>query len=213
MFDLARSEIEGRLLDCSAGASSFVAEAGERGAWAVAADPAYALDRRRLAELGHEDLTRGGAIAEQHPDRFTWTWYGDKERRTDMRRQALARFLSDLVVHPGRYVAAALPTLPFRDGCFDLAVCSHLLFTWADELGRGWHAAAIRELTRVAREVRVFPTIVQGRGEPVPFWDDLMADLAAAGVHTEVRPVPYEFQVGGNRMFVARRLNATPALG
>ena len=124
--------------------------------WAIGADPAYVLDRRRLAELGNEDLVRGNLIADQHLDRFTWTWYGSKDHRTDLRRQALARFLTDLVVHPGRYVGCALPQLPFYDDAFDLAVCSHLLFTWADQLGRGWHAAALLDLARVAGEVRVF---------------------------------------------------------
>jgi SAM-dependent methyltransferase len=205
MFDLGDEELTGRILDCSAGVSSFVAEAGERGCEAIAVDPAFSLGRSRLAELGRDDLDRGAAIAGQHPDRFTWAWYGDPARRSMLRKAALARCLTDLVSHPHRYVAAALPQLPFPDNAFDLAVCSHLLFTWADQLGREWHAAALKELTRVAREVRIFPTVVQGRGEPVPFWSELMSDLARAGLGAEEREVPYEFQVGANRMLVVQR--------
>ena len=204
MFDLGRAELSGRVLDCSAGASSFVAGAAGRGCAAVGVDPAYALDRRRLAELGRDDMRRGREIAFAHPDRFTWDWYGSAEARETLRMQALATFLPDLVMHSSRYVAGQLPNLPFRDAAFDLALCSHLLFTWADELGRGWHAAALRELARVAREVRVFPIVLQGRGEPVPFWDELMADLAAVGLTTQVRQVAYEFQLGANRMLVVR---------
>jgi SAM-dependent methyltransferase len=205
MFDLGDEEMTGRILDCSAGVSSFVAEAGERGWAAIAVDPAFSLGRGRLAELGRDDLDRGTAIADQYPDRFTWEWYGDPARRSTLRKAALARFLTDVACHPHRYVAAALPQLPFPDSSFDLAVCSHLLFTWADQLGREWHAAALHELARVAREVRIFPTVVQGPGEPVPFWDGLMADLARAGLRAEEREVPYEFQVGANRMLVVQR--------
>jgi SAM-dependent methyltransferase len=205
MFALTPAELAGRLLDCSAGAADFTAIAAARGAHAVAVDPAYAMSRDELARLGRVDLERGSAIAAEHPDRFVWDWYGDPERRQRLRSQALARFLLDLVVAPGRYVAGQLPTLPFRDGAFDLAVCSHLLFTWGDQLGSDWHAAALAELARVAREVRVFPLLLQGRGDPVPFWDELMTTLAGAGLTAQRRVVDYEFQVGGNEMLVVRR--------
>ncbi len=205
MFDLGSSDLSGVVLDCSAGVAGFAAEAGRRGAHVVAVDPAYAMPREELATLGNADLGRGSVIAADYPDRFTFEWYGSPERRFSMRTRALAQFLPDLVMHPERYVAGQLPQLPFRDGAFDLAVCSHLLFTWADELGLDWHLAALLELTRVARSVRVFPTVVQGAGEPVPFWDELMAELATAGLRAERRRVPYEFQVGANTMLVVTR--------
>jgi SAM-dependent methyltransferase len=205
MFDLGPQELSGRLLDCSAGAAEFTAVAAAAARQVVAVDPAYALPRTVLAETARADLDRGHAIAGQFPDRFTWAWFGSPERRTVLRPRALARFVTDLVARPQRYVAAQLPQLPFRPASFDVAVCSHLLFTWADQLGRGWHAAAIAELARVATEVRIFPTVLQGAGEPVPFWDGLMDDLRAAGLEARTRKVGYEFQVGADRMLVVRR--------
>jgi SAM-dependent methyltransferase len=202
MFGLTRLELSGRVLDCSAGAAGFAAAAADQGCRVVAVDPAYALDRQELARLGNEDLVRGSAIAAAHPDRFTWAWFGTPERRGELRMRALARFLLDLVRHPSRYVAGQLPQLPFRDEGFDLVICSHLLFTWADTLGRAWHLAALREMARVGREVRVFPTVLQGAGDPVPFWHELMADLADAGLRAETRTVDYEFQLGADQMLV-----------
>jgi hypothetical protein len=202
MFDLGPRELSGRLLDCSAGAAEFVAVAASAARHVVAADPAYALPRAVLAETARADLDRGHAIAGQFPDRFTWAWFGSPERRTVLRQRALARFVTDLVARPHRYVAAQLPQLPFRPATFDVAVCSHLLFTWADQLGRAWHASAITELARVAAEVRIFPTVLQGAGEPVPFWDELMGDLRDAGLEARLRPVGYEFQVGADQMLV-----------
>jgi SAM-dependent methyltransferase len=202
MFAIESTDLSGRVLDCSAGAADFTAMAAQRGARAVAVDPAYALPKDALAEQSRAHAEQGRKIAEQHPDRFTWTWYGEPAKRDRMRQQSLARFVTDRVVAPGRYVAGQLPQLPFTDRAFDLAVCSHLMFTWADELGQAWHAAAMVELARVAREVRVFPTVMQGAGEPVPFWDGLMGDLADAGLRAELRQVPYEFQVGADQMLV-----------
>jgi hypothetical protein len=53
--------------------------------------------------------------------------------------------------------------------------------------------------------VRVFPTVMQGAGEPVPFFDQLMAELRADGVRAELRQVDYEFQVGADKMLVLTR--------
>ena len=202
MFDLGPRELSGRLLDCSAGASEFAAVVAAEAARIVAVDPAYALPRTMLAETARADLARGHAIAADFPARFTWQWFGSPERRTAIRQRALARFVTDLVARPQRYVAGQLPQLPFRSAAFDLALCSHLLFTWGDQLGRGWHAAAIVELARVATEVRIFPTVMQGAGAPVPFWDALIGDLHDAGLQAELRTVGYEFQVGADQMLV-----------
>lgn len=202
-FDLQPDVLVGkRVLDCSAGASSFVARLCRRGIDAVAVDPAYDMAGDRLAEVARTGLRDGNAITGSFPDRFTWSWYGSVEAREKMRSRALAEFVLDLAEHPAHYVGASLPHLPFDDGAFDLAVCSHLLFTWADQLGYDWHLAALRELLRVAREVRVFPTVMQGAGDPVPFWDELVAQLRSDGAFAETRRVDYEFQVGAHEMLL-----------
>ena len=203
MFALGEVDISGRILDCSAGTAGFVATARQRGWRAIAVDPAYALPRSDLAEAGRVDLDRGNDIAASYPDRFVWDWYGDPARRLQLRQRALATFVTDITIHRGHYVAGQLPNLPFRDQAFDLALCSHLLFTWADQLGPAWHVAALLELARIARQVRVFPTVMQGAGDPVPFWDELMETLSAAGLRTELHQVPYEFQRGASQLLVA----------
>jgi SAM-dependent methyltransferase len=202
-FGLSPEQLVGRrVLDCSAGASSFVARACRAAIDAVAVDPAYELPGDQLADVAREGTRDGNAIFANFPDRFTWRWYGSIEAREQMRSRALAEFLLDITSRPDRYVTGSLPSLPFDDGSFDLALCSHLLFTWADQLGHEWHGASLRELLRVASEVRVFPTVMQGAGEPVPFLDQLLTQLRREGVRAELRQVAYEFQVGANTMLV-----------
>ncbi len=103
----------------------------------------------------------------------------------------------------GRYLAASLPSLPFRSGEFDLALCSHLLFFYSDPLSLEFHRAALRELCRVASEVRVFP-LVDVNAETSAYLDPMLAELTRAGIGVEVRSVPYEFQRGANQMLRIR---------
>lgn len=132
-------------------------------------------------------------------------WYGAPQRRDEMRREATARFLVDFDRHPEHYVAGALPDLPFGDRTHDLVLCSHLLFTWSNHLDADWHVAAITEMLRVARrEVRMYPLVVQGTGDEVPFLDALVTTLRRDGHETGVRRVPYVFQRGADAMLVVR---------
>jgi hypothetical protein len=197
MFGLVPDDLTGSVLDCCAGGSSFAAEtSGE----ILAVDPAYAMGCEELAVRVETALDDGDRMIEQNADRFEWGWYGSTARRAEMRRAAAELFLADLELRPERYVAGALPDLPLATGAVDLALCSHLLFTWAD-LGEDWHRRALAELVRVARrEVRIFPVVVQGTGEPVAFLDVLRAEMDGLGHRSQLREVPYRFQRGGDRM-------------
>jgi hypothetical protein len=200
MFDLYAG-LPKSVLDCCAGGSGFVAEACAQGVDAVAADPAY--EEADLSDAVRTSLETGSGIVDENPDRFVWHWYGSRERRDEMRAKAAEAFLADRRRHPERYVAAALPRLPFGDDRFEMSLVSHLLFTWSDRFDADWHFAALQELARVTRdEVRVFPLVVQGAGEPVPFLDSVRRRLAELGLISEIRRVPYEFQRDADRMMV-----------
>jgi SAM-dependent methyltransferase len=202
MFDLTDLTTTS-VLDCCAGASSFTAETAAR---SVAVDPAYANTLDDLVDRVQEGLREVDRIVDGNAEHFEWGWYGDRSRRTRMRTAAARLFLDDIQAHPERYVAGALPHLPFADASFDLVLCSHLLFTWSDVFDVDWHRRALAELVRVVRhEVRVFPLVVQAIGSPVPFVEDLRAELHAAGHDTRIRTVPFSFQRGADQMLVIRR--------
>jgi Methyltransferase domain len=197
MFGLRDDDLAGlSILDCCAGASSFAAESQER---VVAVDPAYASPD--LGDQVWAGLRETDRIIGDNEEHFDWSWYGDRKRRTLLRTTAARLFLDDFKQRADRYVAGALPNLPFADSSFDLVMCSHLLFTWSDVLSVEWHRRAFAELARVARrEIRVFPLVVQGVGSPVPFLDDLRSDLG----DSEVRTVAFRFQRDADQMLVVR---------
>ena len=116
----------------------------------------------------------------------------------------MQRFLDDFSSGwgAGRYRAATLPSLPFEDRAFDLALCSHFLFTYSGQISRDLHVAAIKEMCRVAREARVFP-VLESYGGTSPLLEPIISTLRQRGYAVQTRLVPYEFQRGGNRMLVA----------
>jgi hypothetical protein len=93
--------------------------------------------------------------------------------------------------------------LPFHDSEFDLALSSHLLFLYSDQLGEAFHDAAASELCRVAPEVRIFPLLALD-GRPSPYVGRVLARLRSEGRHVSIERVPYEFQKGGNEMMRIR---------
>jgi hypothetical protein len=206
MFGLESSDLVGRtVVDVAAGGSDFVAAASAVAARAVAVDSAYAVEPDLLTAQLADNTDTGLGIVDQHPDRFTWRWYCDRNTRDEMRHDAAQRFAIDRLASPEHYFAGTLPRLPFRDGAADLVLCSHLLFTWSDVLGRDWHRDAILELARVGAEVRIFPLVVQRTGDEIGWRPELCDELRSGGLVVERRQVPYEFQTGADRMLVVSR--------
>jgi hypothetical protein len=81
----------------------------------------------------------------------------------------------------------------------DLALCSHFLFLYSRLLPADFHVAAVRELLRAAREVRIFPLLALG-GERSAHVDPVMEAMRQDGHDVAIVTVPYEFQRGGNQM-------------
>lgn len=201
MFALSGPDLAGRTLGCGDGPASFNAEATARGFNVVSCDPIYRFDadaiRARLA------ATRGEVIAQtrRNAHEFVWESIADVEALERLRLDAMEAFLNDFERgrEAGRYVDASLPTLPFEDGSVDLALCSHLLFLYSAHLDEAFHLAAVNELCRLAREVRIFPLVALG-GARSPHLDAVVARGREAGLTVTIERVPYEFQRGANEM-------------
>lgn len=203
MFGLDTGELTGRILDCPGGAASFVAEANRLGIDAVAVDPFYAGDPDALATQAVADAARGNGFMLENAHRFVWTFFRDPADHHRRRVAAAEAFAADLREHPQRYLAAALPHLPFPDASFDLVLSSHLLFTYGDRFDDTFHLAALMELVRVGRgHVRLFPVLEHVEGRRHPGLDALRAQLADRGITSRLQPVAYEFQRGGNETLV-----------
>ena len=205
MFSLTETALAGHIVGCGDGSASFNAEATRRGGRVTSCDPIYEFGesdiRRRIAATYDEMLEQTRRNAEE----FVWDSIQSVEELGRIRLAAMRGFLEDYERGgvEGRYVNAALPALPFCDGEFDLALSSHFLFLYSSQLGAAFHKSALREMCRVATEVRVFPLLALG-GRPSPFVDHCADDLRRVGFDVTIDHVPYEFQRGGNQMMRVR---------
>lgn len=197
MFGL--DDLRGPVLDCGSGVGSFVAEARERDIDAVGVDPVYARSRAWLAERARADRADNVAQLREKADLFEWSFYGDLETRAAYLERASERFLADYPAGP--YVAGALPELPLRDDAVELALSANLLFLYDDRLDRAFHEAALRELCRVASEVRVFPLASLDRTRSA-YVEPCLETLRKDGHDARLVEVDYEFQPGATRTLV-----------
>ncbi len=207
MFALTDADLQGRILGCGDGPASFNAVLTNRGGRVVSVDPLYRFSRdeirRRIAETCAEVMEQ----TRKNVNEFVWRDIKSVDELERVRMAAMEEFLSDypLGLSQGRYVEGELPHLPFADGKFQLAVCSHLLFLYSEQLSEDVHVASIRELCRVADEARIFPLLELGArtSRRLP---SVTARLRAEGYRVAVVSVPYEFQRGGNQMMRVRHV-------
>ncbi|MBA3423201.1 MAG: SAM-dependent methyltransferase [Rubrobacter sp.] len=201
MFSLTPGDLSGNILDCAAGPASFNAEATRQGSKVVSCDPIYRFGTEEIRARIHATFETLVANASARREEFVWRDIESPRQLGEVRMAAMQLFLEDFPqgLEQGRYTTDGLPNLRFEDGKFDLALCSHFLFTYSDQLSTGFHVAAIEEMCRVAHEVRVFP-LLKSYGGPSPHLDPVMDALGARDYRVEIRQVPYEFQRGGNEM-------------
>ena len=190
-----------RVLDCGGGPSSFTVEAIEAGYQACAVDPLYSVSAAQIAQRIDEVRPAMLDSIRKARTRFVWDHYGTPERQEAVRLAAMKRFLEDYgaTERKGRYLAGALPSLPFLDSAFDIALSSHFLLLYSKQRDLPFHLAAVREMLRVARSVRVFP-LLDLDGQPSSHINPLREALARDGIESRIEAVAYEFQKGGNEM-------------
>lgn len=206
MFALGQRDFEGTILGCGDGPAAFNAVATERGHRVVSVDPIYefsASDIERRIEQTTEE------IAEQtrrNATEFVWTHFRSVDELIAARRAAMQRFLQDFPagLQASRYICGSLPALPFRLGQFQLALCSHLLFLYSEQLDFEFHLRSVLALCGVAREVRIFPLFELG-SRPSRHIDPVMGSLRELGFCAERVRVDYEFQRGANEMLTVKR--------
>ncbi|MBX3083592.1 MAG: methyltransferase domain-containing protein [Anaerolineae bacterium] len=201
MFGLTEDDLRKRILGCGDGPASFNAEATEKGYRVTSVDPIYVMTAAQIEQRVSETWQEILAQMRGNMDAYVWTKFKTVDEVGAARLSAMRQFVADLEQgkREGRYIDASLPSLPFEDGRFDLALCSNFLFMYSDHLSTTFHIDAVREMCRVAREVRIFPLLDLTNRESVHL-APVIAAMAQEGWQAERVPVDYEFFLGANKM-------------
>lgn len=203
MFDLTEVDLKQRLLGVGDGPASFNTEATQLGHTVTSIDPLYQFS-------GTEILERFNAVVDDiieqikaSPNDWVWSYHHSPDDLRRNRVKATHTFINDYDAGKasGRYLIGALPNLTLPDQAYDLALCSHFLFLYSEQLDYRFHLDSIRELLRVSREVRLFPLLNLMRLRS-PHLDPILQTLTDQGHTLTIKKVAYELQKGGNEMLV-----------
>ncbi len=205
-FSLNEEDLSRRIIDCGGGPSDFAAQMHRRGNRSLSADPLYAFSAAEIRRRIDETYPMIMEQAERNRDGFLWTEFSGVAELGRRRLASMENFLADFDPGraEGRYVPERLPSLSFSANCFDLALCSHFLFLYTEQVDLETHWEAISEMLRVAPEARIFP-LISLRGDRSAHLDEILSRCAASGWTALLERVPYEFQRGGNEMLRIRR--------
>lgn len=156
-----------KILDCASGPASFVAEGHRQGLDIVGCDPMFTKEPSQLLKDGMKNLESCFQIIEQHPNSLH---YNDYDSFKKSKFDAFFQFEEDYKRNSkkGRYIAASLPALPFKDMEFDLVLGGNFLFAYAHHSAGGlyagkefdldFHLSAVTEMARVTKsELRLSP--------------------------------------------------------
>jgi hypothetical protein len=201
MFSLSDEDLKGSILGCGDGPASFNYEMTQKGLSVVSIDPIYKFDSKLLEQ--RIDKVYGHVLERTrvNMDKYIWKNISSVEELGKIRMDSMKKFLADYekgkLEH--RYIVGELPSLQFKDDSFDLALASHLLFLYSEQLSLDFHIKSIDELCRVSKEVRIFPLLDMNSNRS-PYVDEVIEYFTKEGYSACEEKVNYEFQKGGNKM-------------
>lgn len=201
MFSLSGADLQKKILGCSDGPAAFNALLSKQGGQILSVDPLYGYSVEDVRNRINETYSDVMAQIRKNKHEFIWTSINSLDDLGRIRMAAMEEFLADYPrgIEQRRYIDGELPYLPFADQDFDLAVCSHFLFLYSEQYSESFHVESIRELCRVANEVRIFPLLELG-SKPSRHLQPVTDSLSAMGYSVTIVRVAYEFQRGGNKM-------------
>ena len=205
MFLLTDTDLQKSILGCGDGPAAFNAELTKAGGKVVSVDPVYRFTveeiRSRVREVYPEIMSE----VSKKPDDYVWDSIRDIDHLVKVRMDAMELFFADFEQgkQDNRYLDASVSELPCNDKAFDLALCSHYLFLYSGHISLEQHMLSMKELCRVANEVRVYP-LVTLEGELSPYLDPVVSELRNDGLDVSFHKAKYRFQKGAEEMMVAK---------
>jgi hypothetical protein len=209
MFNLTATDLNQKIIGVGDGPASFNAEMTSQGKSVVSVDPLYQFS-------GDEIFDRFNAVVDNiinqvkaTPNNWVWSYHKSPDDLRTNRIKVIQKFIADYEIgkQNHRYQFGELPNLKYNNQEFDIALCSHFLFLYSDQLNYDFHLNSVIEMLRIANEVRIFP-LIDLMLKPSQHLDEIIKYCIAQGFKTEIEKVEYELQLGGNCMLkISRNTN------
>jgi hypothetical protein len=201
MFDLSELGLNKKIIGIADGPASFNAEMKARGNPVISIDPIYQYSAKQIENQFYNIVDDIISQVKQSPNDWVWSYHQSPEHLRENRVKVLEQFIEDYETGKteGRYLTGELPTLDCDSQQYDIALCSHFLFLYSEQFDYEFHRAAIYEMLRVAKEVRIFPLLNLDLKQS-PHLQPILNELEASGYAVTIKPVEYEIQKGGNEM-------------
>jgi len=210
MFSLNTMDLKKTILGCGDGPACFNAELKKAGGNVISVDPVYQFNSQQIRSRIEQVYPEVMSQVIKNSDDFIWETITNADELGRIRMAAMENFLNDYVQdkEEGRYINASLPILPFKQAEFDLALCSHYLFLYSEQVDQAQHVLAMNELCRVANEVRVYPLLALDGSRSIHL-DSVINNLKERGFDVSLQTVEYQFQKGATKMLVVKNDSST----
>jgi hypothetical protein len=201
MFALRPSDLKKQILGCCDGPAGFNSVLSKHKGSIVSVDPLYSFSAEQIKKRIDDTYEIVLEQTLRNKNEFIWKSISSIDELGRIRMEAMQEFLKDydLGKKEQRYIDACLPMLPFADDFFDIALCSHFLFLYSEQLSEAFHYKSIKELCRVAGNVRIFPVLELGAIRS-RYLDRTIQRLKDENYQVRLIKVAYEFQKGGNEL-------------
>lgn len=205
MFLLSEDDMKKRIAGFGDGPASFNRQASAAGSDVTSFDPVYSFSAQELRERINEVRDIIIDQMRENSENYVWDRIKNVEELESIRMSAMEMFLEDFGQgkREGRYICHELPErLPYDDLSFDIGLSSHFLLMY-DALGYDFHIAAISEMLRVCREVRIFPLCdLDSNASELT---ERVIEYFSRDFKTEILKTDYLFQKGADKMLKIRR--------
>lgn len=201
MFDLSQEDMNARILEYGCGPGAVNAQQFHEEHQVVSCDPLFVLDKDTLLSKAIMIFAQMADEIRQQQAQFDFSQYGGLEPFIAQRKKGMDAFFADYEQGKaeGRYYGAVDYHLPYPDFSYDFALSSHYLFADLDDQTVDFHLNVIRELARVAKEVRIFP-LIDREGQTSDFLGPVLLQLQQEGYGVEVREVDFHLHQPENAM-------------
>jgi len=204
MFNLSEIDKQKRIISFGDGPASFNAEMTKRGYSVTSIDPLYRFSKDEITERIRETAETIVEQTRNNLDNFIWKEFASVDELKETRLKAMNDFLVDFEKGKteARYINHEMPNkLSFEEKSFDLGLSSHFLILYS-QLGLQFHISAITEMLRLCNEIRIFP-LQNLNAQKSEVLDGIIDHFEKMHL-VEITEVPYEFQIGGNKMLIIR---------